>query len=273
MVSGTAVAGSSVAVQAVSNLMEKHRSILNRPAPVDTFLLQIGRTTESHRFLANSAQAVCGRHVAFLAAVLQEYTDISASQLKALDWGCGKGHITYLLKARGFDVVSCDIALDKDDSTFGQEVPIVQAKQIEVVPLHHPSDLPFDNASFDCVVSSGVLEHVPSDTASLHEIRRVLRPGGIFFVTYLPYFLSWTQAVCHLRGNNYHDRLYRVRRLQSMAATAGFQLAGYLHGQLFPKNSMPIAWDPYLEPLDRLLCRRTPLKYFATNLEALFVAV
>jgi len=253
--------------------MEKHRSILNCPVGVDNFLLQIGRATESHRFLANSAQAVCGRHVAFLAAVLQEYTDSSANQLKVLDWGCGKGHITYLLKARGFDVVSCDIAVEKNDSSFGQEVPIVQAKQIAIVPLHHPSALPFADSSFDCVVSSGVLEHVPSDVASLYEIRRVLRPGGVFFVTYLPYFLSWTQAVSHLRGNDYHDRLYRVRRLRLQAAAAGFQLAGYSHGQLFPKNSMPISWDPFLEPLDRLLCRYTPLKYLATNLEALFVAV
>ena len=273
MVSGTTVAASSSAVQAVGALMEKHRSILNRPAGVDNFLLQIGRATESHRFLANSAQAVCSRHVAFLAALLQDYADTSASQIKVLDWGCGKGHITYLLQARGFDVVSCDIDIEKDDSTFGQEVPIVQARQIAVVPLHHPSALPFDDASFDCVVSSGVLEHVPSDVASLHEIRRVLRPGGVFFVTYLPYFLSWTQAVCHLRGNNYHDRLYRVGRLRLMAGTAGFQLAGYSHGQLFPKNSMPISCDPFLEPLDRLLCRYTPLKYFATNLELLLVAV
>jgi SAM-dependent methyltransferase len=273
MVSGTALAGSSPAVQAIRALMEKHRSILSRPATVDNFLLQIGRETESHRFLANSTQAVYGRQVAFLAALLQEYTDTSANQLKVLDWGCGKGHITYLLKARRFDVVSCDIALEKQDSSFGQEVPIVQGKQIAVVPLHHPSALPFGDASFDCVVSFGVLEHVQSDVASLHEIHRVLRPGGVFFVTFLPYFLSWTQAVCHLRGNDYHDRLYRVRRLRLSAATAGFQLAGYSHGQLFPKNSLPISWDPFLEPLDRLLCRHTPLKYLATNLEALFVAV
>ena len=273
MVSGTQMASSLSAVEAVSALMEKHRAILNGPAGVDRFLLQIGRATESHRFLANSTQAVYRRQVAFLTALLEEYNNASASRLKVLDWGCGKGHITYLLKARGFDVVSCDIALDKDDSSFGQEVPIIQAEQIAVVPLHHPSALPFDDAFFDCVVSFGVLEHVPSDAASLPEIHRVLRPGGLFFVTFLPYFLSWTQAVSHLRGNDYHDRLYRESRLPLLAADAGFQLAGYSHGQLFPKNSTPISWDPLLEPLDRLLCRYTPLKYFATNLEAVFVAV
>jgi len=43
--------------------------------------------------------------------------------------------------------------------------------------------------------------------------------------------------------------------------------------QLFPKRAIPYRWDMKLEPLDRTLCKFPPLKYFATNLEAVLRAI
>lgn len=259
--------------ETLARLVGKHFPILGTPIGHDNFLRQIATTTPSHEFLAKSAQAVYGRQIRFLSAVLLDYNLVPANQIKILDWGCGKGHITYLLQNRGFDVTSCDVMSERDDSTFGQPIPIIETKEIPVLPLSHPSKLLFGDGSFDCVVSFGVLEHVQSDVASLLEVRRILKPGGLFFVTFLPYFLSWTQAVARLRGNNYHDRLYRRQQLRGMAKNAGFELIAVAHGQLFPKNSIPLGLDSILEPTDRFLCKYTPLKYFATNLEALLVAV
>jgi SAM-dependent methyltransferase len=39
--------------------------------------------------------------------------------------------------------------------------------------------LPFDDGTFDCVHSFGVLHHIPDVGAVLEEIRRVLKPGGV----------------------------------------------------------------------------------------------
>ena len=256
----------------IARLVDKYRPILHSPIEYDDFLSETARGRPSHQFLASSAQAMYGRQVAFLAAILHDYAQAPANQIKILDWGCGKGQITYLLQARGFDVTSCDVVSTNDDSAFGQEVPIIHLKGIPVVPLEHPSQLPFADQSFDCVVSFGVLEHVQSDAASLLEIRRILKPGGLLFIVLLPYFLSWTQAIAHLRGIHYHDRLYSLRQLRLLAGKSSFHLAAARHAQLFPKNSVPIALDRLLEPVDRTLCRWTPLKYLATNLEAILVA-
>jgi len=190
-----------------------------------------------------------------------------------LDWGCGKGQITYLLKKQGFAVTSCDIHnTEADDSTFGQEVPIIREQAIDVIPLSHAYQLPFGDKSFDCVVSFGVLEHVSSDADSLREIRRILKDRGIFYITFLPYFLSWTQQIARLRGETYHDRLYKKQSLVRLAESSGFTVVDISHGQLFPKNSVPLSLDRLLEPLDRWLCAYTPLRFLATNLEAVLVA-
>jgi SAM-dependent methyltransferase len=211
--------------------------------------------------------------VQFLAAVLTAHLARNTEQITILDWGCGKGHISYLLRKHGFNVMSCDRAGKADDSAFGQATPIIQEANISVVPLTDDVALPFADASFDCVVSFGVLEHVPADLASLREIRRVLKADGLLYITFLPYFLSWTQAVARVMGNTYHDRLYRSDGVRRIAAEARFSVRALWHAQLFPKNTVPLRFDPVLERVDRFLCAHTPLKYFATNVEALLSPV
>jgi SAM-dependent methyltransferase len=237
------------------------------------YLTRIATETPSHRFLAHSTQAVYRRQVRYLSKLLNVRSDQSGKSIKVLDWGCGKGHITYLLLEEGLDVTSCDVDNSAHDSTFGQETPILKGLEKPVIPLRDPISLPFETASFDCVTSFGVLEHVSTDIGSLKEVRRVLRPGGLFFVTFLPFRFSWTQALARLRGNSYHDRLYSIRQVAELARATGFKLETIWLAQLFPKNSVPYFLDKYLEPLDRWICRNTPLRYLATNLEVVLSAV
>jgi len=242
---------------------------LSAPVALDDYLLDVARRAPSHRFLAGATQGCYLRLVNLLAqACRQQQPDLS--RVRVLDWGTGKGHISYLLRKAGFTVVSCDLQSGGDDSTFGQRTPIIEEQGIDVVPLARECELPFADASFDLVVSFGVLEHVRDDQGSLKEIRRVLKPGGLFFFCFLPYWLSWTQRMAHLRGNRYHPVLYSIRDVRRLAQGAGFELDSVWHGQLLPKNSLPNSQT--LERIDRFLTNRTPLKYLATNLEGLMVA-
>jgi len=257
----------------LSKCIKDHRKLLSMPLDSEPYLSDIGKRFTTHKFLANCAQAVFRRQVEFLSRVLLEKNNKNTNEIKILDWGCGKGQISYLLKKQGFSVTSCDRNIASDDSAFGQVTPIIDDHKIDVIPLNDPIALPFGEGEIDCVVSFGVLEHVPHDLESLKEIHRVLKTGGLLYISFLPNALSWTQAFAHLGGDHYHDRLYWKKDVQALAAASQFQVESVWLGQLFPKNSVPFKFDALLEPIDRSLCRYTPLKYFATNLEAILVAL
>jgi SAM-dependent methyltransferase len=82
-----------------------------------------------------------------------------------LDVGCGSSQIL----ASDPSVVGLDVQLHKlrYARRFGN-------------PLVHGSifELPFADASFDCVISSEVIEHIPADQKVFDELFRVLKPGG-----------------------------------------------------------------------------------------------
>ncbi|CAI4034049.1 Class I SAM-dependent methyltransferase [Nitrospira tepida] len=50
---------------------------------------------------------------------------------------------------------------------------------VQVVPMTAET-LPFDHARFDCAVSTWTLCTIPDPVAALREVKRVLKPGGLF---------------------------------------------------------------------------------------------
>jgi SAM-dependent methyltransferase len=91
--------------------------------------------------------------------------------------------------------------------------------------------LPFPDASFDRIIASEVLEHVPDDGAALSELTRVLRPGGIIAAT-VPSW--WPERVCWALSEEYHApmaagghvRVYTQPRLRHRMRSAGLTPVG-----------------------------------------------
>lgn len=59
--------------------------------------------------------------------------------------------------------------------------------------------LPFQNASFDCVILGEVIEHVPDPDFVLTEIHRVLKRGGYLIVS-TPNLVSWANRILVILG-------------------------------------------------------------------------
>jgi SAM-dependent methyltransferase len=248
------------------------RASFREKIPLNEKLERMVAGVRTHAFLINPASQNTYLYLARYVKCCGEFWfQRELGTLKLLDWGCGKGHFSFLLAELGANVTSCDLGASTRDSSFGQRTPIIEKARINVIPLRHEYRLPFEDNQFDIVLSFGVLEHVANDLESLREIHRILRPSGLFFCFALPYFLSWTQRLLHLKGIYYHDNLYLKRRARHLLAEADFQLVDMWHRQLFPKNTVNYPRYRLCERLDQILAEHTPLKYFATNIEFLAV--
>lgn len=97
---------------------------------------------------------------------------------RVLDAGCGSGPLAAALRAKGalvsgFDLSARMVALARE--RLGDDTDLKVADLGE--------RLPYDDDSFDIVVSSLALHYLKDWVAPLTELRRVLRPGGRLVVS------------------------------------------------------------------------------------------
>lgn len=107
-----------------------------------------------------------------------------------LDAGCGPGALVEALASRGFRVQAMDAAEGmirqaRARIAAGTYACPVEFKQGDI------EKLPYADASFDLVLSTGVIEYLKDDRTVLAEFRRVLRPGGHLI---LPVTNVWSPA-------------------------------------------------------------------------------
>ena len=93
--------------------------------------------------------------------------------LKGLDIGCGEGHNTRMLAARGARVTALDVA-----STFVEAATAHVERDGIGYLVASALDLPFADDSFDFATAFMSLMDVSSPERVLPEVARVLRPGG-----------------------------------------------------------------------------------------------
>jgi ubiquinone/menaquinone biosynthesis C-methylase UbiE len=77
----------------------------------------------------------------------------------------------------------------------------------------------FDAASFDCILCSEVLEHIPDDEKAISELRRVLRPGGVLVAT-VPFQKRFWAEDDEYVG---HLRRYDAGELEQKLRAGGFR--------------------------------------------------
>ena len=126
---------------------------------------------------------------------------------RVLDVGCGTGRhsweacrhtrcLVYALDINSEELVRAKgmfMAMDAQGESRGQWI-LLQGSTM---------NLPFRSGSFDKIICSEVLEHVPDDQQSIREMARVLKDEGIIAIS-VPNYLP--EAICWRISSRYHNR-------------------------------------------------------------------
>jgi 2-polyprenyl-3-methyl-5-hydroxy-6-metoxy-1,4-benzoquinol methylase len=185
---------------------------------------------------------------------------------KVLDWGCGYGHLSFLVAQRGYEVHGWESFPSPPIPEFFAKASYRQIAPGEPLPT---------GEKFDAILSSGTLEHVVDLHASITEVMRLLRPGGLFFVFRFPAEYSVSEYVARRAGRWSHAVRLRRRELEVLLQTHGVRIleSGYetflpvaLAGRSRRLQSLRSRFGHAIDLADLVLTRTPVVRAFSTSM-------
>lgn len=156
-----------------------------------------------------------------------------------LDAGAGFGRHAFEAARQGATVYALDWAQEEVAATRFMFDGMVKSNEIPPANFGgalrgDATRLPFPDNTFDCVVTSEVLEHIQNDVAAIAELHRVLKPGGTLGVT-VPTW--WPEKINWMLSDEYHApksvgghvRIYSATELKAKLRSAGLEVRGSHH--------------------------------------------
>ena len=156
---------------------------------------------------------------------------------RILDIGCGSGrHTCGAYQCQDITVIGSD--LNRDDLNQARERLLFHDQLGEhgggtwALSAADITSLPFKSESFDLIICSEVMEHIPDQHGAVQEMVRVLKTGNNLVVSvprYWPERLYWALSKDYANSNQGHIRIYTSGGLTRLLESHGLTKWGAHH--------------------------------------------
>ncbi|MCL4479589.1 MAG: class I SAM-dependent methyltransferase [Deltaproteobacteria bacterium] len=207
--------------------------------------------------------------------ILYKYLVKYSPPREVLDIGCGTGYTLKALKAQGYHCTGVDGA---------EEMVKIAIQENPDIPILHSdaTHLPLQDEAYDIIIAIELLRYIPDRIRAIQEMFRVLKKGGICFVTVAPLLSTHGYA-----GFNFLNSKLMLPGFSNLrqyfetthSITKKFKIAGFNDikveacfygpflwlGKILPKNMFAKILRIY-EPIDDFFSRFPFLRNFANHM-------
>lgn len=153
---------------------------------------------------------------------------------RVLDMGCGEGrHMVKACQAEGSLCTGADFGFDnlvftRNKLRFHDQINDLHCRDWNLSCMD-VTNIPFASETFDLVICSEVLEHIPDDDRAISELVRILKPGKTLAVS-VP--RAWPERICwrlsdeYFNANMGHVRIYRKKEILEKIRSQGLDYLG-----------------------------------------------
>ena len=143
--------------------------------------------------------------------IVTEHVQSGRNSARILDVGCGTGATREALASCG-TIFGADMSAEALAFTRSRSEGPLARSRVE--------RLSFVDGCFDLVTALDVLEHADDDLASMKELFRALRPGGLLVITVPAFGFLWSEHDEAL----HHRRRYSAHELRNKLTRVGFDI-------------------------------------------------
>ncbi|MBF0369092.1 MAG: methyltransferase domain-containing protein [Magnetococcales bacterium] len=148
-------------------------------------------------------------------ACLWDLVERLPANARVLDAGCGPGNTLEL-----FQAVRGDLQLTGSDGALPPEVTRLQPR-IQFVTADFSQEVPFEEGSFDLVISQAVIEHIPVEKVDRYgaNLAHLVKPGGHLYLNFPNVRSLWV----NFYDDPTHIRPYTGQAVERMLIPMGIQ--------------------------------------------------